>query len=500
MMSIWNLLLPVFIPIIGGTILLFTWQKFRDRKTLLTYYLSFLSIHGALVLYLGIRGLVSGVCETYPLWNMVEDIPIAFHTDTISMIFVLLMGITWFLIGIYAVEYMGHEEREGLFFGWYLLAGGVMSAVALSANLVTLYLFYEVMTLTTMPMVMHSRERKALYAGLKYLYYSCGGAFAGLFGIVYLYNHGISINFDGSGFAQAIQVAQTSGSYRVVIFCMLMGFGVKAGMFPFHGWLPTAHPVAPAPASAVLSGVITKAGVLAILRMVYFIIGPETIRGTWVQYAWLALACCTVLIGSMMAYREPIMKKRFAYSTVSQLSYILIGLAVLNVTGFVGAVSHVVYHSLIKNILFAVAGAIIVHTGKTEIDKLTGIGKEMPITIWCFTFAALGLVGIPPLAGFVSKWYLANGALEASIGAFRYIAPVVLLISALLTAGYLLPITINGFLPGKNYDYSKLESHEAGLWMLIPLIILSVLVIILGVMPGGFLRLLTTVGQLVCQG
>lgn len=163
-----------------------------------------------------------------------------------------------------------------------------------------------------------------------------------------------------------------------------------------HGWLPTAHPVAPAPASAVLSGVITKAGVLGIIRSVYYVAGPDMIKGTWVQYTWIILSILTIFMGSMMAYKEKVLKKRLAYSTVSQVSYILFGLSVMQPIAFVGALMHVIFHSLVKNTLFVSAGAIICKTGKTKVRQLVGIGKEMPVTMWCFTLVSLTLIGIPP--------------------------------------------------------------------------------------------------------
>ena len=219
------------------------------------------------------------------------------------------------------------------------------------------------------------------------------------------------------------------------------------------------------------------------------------IRGTWVQTVWLTLTLITVFMGSMLAYREKVMKKRLAYSTVSQISYILFGLALLNPEAMAGSLLHVVFHACIKSCLFLSAGAIIYKTGKTRVDELTGIGKEMPVTIWCYTFASLALVGIPPASGFISKWYLAGGSLESGIPIFSWLGPVILLVSALLTAGYLLPITIRGFLPGADYDYAGLEKKEPVLTMLIPLLILAGLSLLLGVFPNPLTQYLNEIIQ-----
>ena len=192
----------------------------------------------------------------------------------------------------------------------------------------------------------------------------------------------------------------------------------------------------------------------------------------------------TVFMGSMMAFREKRLKKRLAYSTVSQASYILFGLSLLQPAALSGALLHVVFHAVIKSCLFLSAGAIIYKTHKTNVDDLRGIGKEMPVTIWCYTFAAAALIGIPPASGFISKWYLATGALSSGTGIFSWLGPVVLLTSALLTAGYLLPITVKGFLPGADYDYQGLQKKEPNLTMVIPLLILAVLAVLLGVFPN----------------
>ena len=266
---------------------------------------------------------------------------------------------------------------------------------------------------------------------------------------------------------------------------------MKAGLFPLHAWLPAAHPVAPAPASAVLSAIIVKMGVLGILRIVYYMVGAEFIRGTWVQTVWIILTLITIFMGSMMAYREKIFKKRLAYSTVSQASYILFGIALLDPTALTGSLLHVVFHAIIKSALFMSAGAIIYKTGKTRVDEFRGIGKEMPVTIWCYTFASLALIGIPPASGFISKWYLIIGALESEIRIFCWLGPVILLLSALLTAGYLLPITINGFLPGADYDYRSLRKREPGKMMVVPILVFACLAVLFGVLPNPLTEFIT---------
>jgi multicomponent Na+:H+ antiporter subunit D len=360
----------------------------------------------------------------------------------------------------------------------------VLAALDFSGNLVTFYFFYELMTLCSMPLVLHNGSREAIMAALKYLFYSMCGAYMGLFGIYFLYHYCDTLTFTPGGSLNMGLVQGNEAIMLVVVFVMLIGFGVKAGMLPFHSWLPSAHPVAPSPASAVLSSVIVKSGVLAIIRVVYYMVGPDFIRGTWVQTAWMVLTLITVFMGSMLAYREPVFKKRLAYSTVSQVSYILFGLSLLSPTGMTGALLHTVFHAFIKCTLFLTAGIFIFECHVTRVEELPGIGKRMPKTLWCYTFASLALIGIPPTSGFISKWYLAQGALEANVGAFGWIGPAILLISALLTAGYLLPITMKGFFPGEEVTELAAVKKEPARLMLVPLFLLAALTVILGVIPN----------------
>ena len=220
---------------------------------------------------------------------------------------------------------------------------------------------------------------------------------------------------------------------------------------------------------------ITKAGVIAIIRVVYYQFGTSFLSGTWVQTVLLSITLLTILMGSAMAFQEKLLKKRLAYSTVSQVSYILFGLLLMNPQALTGSVLHILCHSIAKDGLFLCAGAIIYRTGRKNVDELTGIGKEMPVILWCFTLCSLALIGIPPMSGFMSKWYLAVGSLDSGIPVISWLGPAILLISALLTAGYLLPVVIHGFFPGEGFDYGKLEKKEPNGWMLVPVILLAAL-------------------------
>ena len=420
----------------------------------------------------------------YLLFNLTENLPILFKVDAMSIIFAAVTIIIFLGSGIFSLEYMKHEQKKKRFYVFYLLAFLVLMGLCFAGNLITFYLFFEMLTLASTPLVLHSGSREANMAGLKYLFYSLCGAYMALFGLYFVSKYGNTLTFSEGGVINQELAAGHTGLLLVAAFVMILGFSVKAGMFPMHAWLSAAHPVAPAPASAVLSAVIVKAGVLGIIRVIYYIFGAAFLKGTWVQTAFMVLTLITIFMGSMLAYREPVLKKRLAYSTVSQVSYILFGLSAMDMNSVTGGVLHVIAHGFIKAALFLCAGAIIYMTGKTRVEELRGIGKEMPLLLWCYTIVSLGLIGIPPTGGFISKWYLAMGSLETGIPGFSWIGPVVLLVSALLTAGYLLPITIQGFFPGADYDYKALKKKEPSALMTVPVLILTVLTVFMGLFPG----------------
>ena len=497
-----KLLIPILVPIAAGLILLS--GSFADHRRgkkdagsgrgLSAAVMTVLSFSVFAALYLAWTGE-----RSLTLFPLVEKIPVYFRIDGTGRFFVTVVSVIWLLTGVYSLVYMRHEGGEKRYYGFYLLLYGVLVGLDFSGNLVTMYLCYELMTLVSFPLVLHNGTREAIMAALKYLFYSMCGAYCGLFGIFILNRYADSLTFTAGGTLRS--AAGHESILLIAVFVMLIGFGAKAGMFPDHAWLPAGHPVAPSPASAVLSAIIVKSGVLAVFRVVYEIVGPEFLRGTWVQYAWMTLTLLTVFMGSLLAYREKVFKKRLAYSTVSQVSYILFGLSLLSDQGVQGAFLHVAGHAVMKSGLFLVAGIFLYRFGYTRVEQLTGMGKKMPVTMWCYTIFSLGLIGIPPTVGFVSKWRLAEGALAqggvfgalgagegtisaGEIGIFSWLGPVVLLLSALMTAGYLLPVAMKGFFPGGETEGMDLKREEPSPCMLVPLLILAALTLILGIAPG----------------
>ncbi len=435
------------------------------------------------------------------VFQLLDTISIYFHVDETGRLFMTIISIIWLIVGIYSVPYMRREGGEKRYYAFFLLAYGMLTGFVYAGNLITMYLFYELITLVSMPLVLHNGTREAVRAGRKYLFYSLCGAYCGLFGIFFLYRYCGSMNFTPGG---TLEYAMVSGHEDIVllaVFVMLLGFGVKAGMLPLHAWLPTAHPVAPSPASAALSSVIVKAGVIAIIRVIFYVVGREFLQGTWVQYTWMTLALLTVFMGSMLAYREQGFKKRLAYSTVSQVSYILFGLSLMTSDALSGALLHVIAHGFIKCGLFLTAGVFLHYYGYGRVEQLRGIGKKMPLVLGCFTLFSLGLIGIPPTLGFLSKWYLAQGALQSQIPVFSWLGPMILLISAFLTAGYLLPVTINGFFPGEETsDLEHTGQKDKTAWgMGISLLLLAVFTLLPGIFPKPLLQFVSEAATIILK-
>ena len=465
------ILLTVLLPLVLGVYLYFGKIENRNLKNIIIA-----SIVGVVAV---INILLTFFKGEFNLFKFTESLQVGFMIDGLGSFFSIAISIIWLLVTIYSFEYMKHEENENKFYCFYLLTFASLMGMCYARNLISAYVFFELVSLCSFPLVMHSKTKESIKAAMKYLFYSLGGAFVALIGVVMLIVKLGANDFSFDVFTYKGVLGDTI-YYSVALFLCVIGFGAKAGMFPLQSWLPTAHPVAPSNASALLSGVITKAGVFLIIRTLYFTANPSVIDGTIYHYVLIILALITIILGSSMAWSCKDIKKRLAYSSVSQISYILLGLFMFNKAALVGSLIHVLAHMCIKVTLFLVAGAMIYKTHKRNVDDLNGIGKAMPIVMVCFSIASLGLVGVPPLSGFYSKWFIASGALETSIGALKYIACAVLLVSAILTAAYLLPIMIKGFFT-KDVEVIKVEPNKL---MTIPLIILVSLVFLVGMFSG----------------
>lgn len=422
----------------------------------------------------------------FTLWKFNDLLTLSYRFDAVSMVLLTAVVILWISSGVYSIFYMKNKEHLKRYYCFYIALFFVMVLMSLSANLFTFYMNYEFMTLLSAPLVMQEGTKEARMAGIKYLLYSLLGAYCVLFGFFVLSKYANSFEFVLGGNLNQAVVEGHEDIVLAAVFVMIVGFGVKAGTWPLHSWLTTAHPIAVSPASAVLSGVIVKAGVVGIIRVVFYLAGPDFIKDTWVQTAWMTLTLVTVLLGSTLAFFEPVLKKRLAYSTISQVSYILFGLSLLSEISYKGAMLQFAAHAFAKCALFLIAGVLIILSGSTRVEDMKGMGKKYPLLMWAFTICSLSMIGIPPTGGYIAKWFLMEGAVESGKTVFFWLGPVILLVSALLTAGYLLPISMKGFMPGADFVDDGKEKVKLPATCMVPIVVLTILCVLVGVLPGLF--------------
>ncbi len=489
-MSQYVMLLPIFVPILFGAIIpLFHFEQAKKRQR----YVGAVAVCNTLLMFLVM--FVFRPEGDLMLLNMAGKLSISFHMDGMGCVFGSLVAVLWPIATYYAFEYMKHEGKENTFFTFFTMTYGITVGIAFASNLMTLYLFYELLTFVTLPLVMHGMSKKSVFAGRRYVTYSVGGAAFAFIGIAFILTFGESIHFQYGGVLtkeySAIQEHLLRGAYVLTAF----GFGVKAAVFPFHRWLPTAS-VAPTPVTALLHAVaVVKAGAFAIIRITYFSFGTDLLKGTYAQYIIMGAALVTILFGSTMALKETHLKRRLAYSTISNLSYIVFGASLMSPAGLTGALTHMVVHGIVKITLFFCAGAVLYKTGQEYIYDLRGMGKRMPVTFSCFALASAALVGIPPLPGFLSKWNLASAALlEHNFWAYAGVA--VLLISAVLTAICLFLVVFKACFPSGAGAKLETKHCEANAYMTVPLVLLCVMIILLGV----FARPMTEIFETIAKG
>lgn len=366
---------------------------------------------------------------------LLPGLDLTLHADALSMLFVTLSAVLWLFTTIYAVGYLEGSPHRSRFFGFFSLCVSATVGIALAGDLLTFLIFYELLTLSTYPLVVHRGTEKASRGGRIYLAYTLLGGAALLGGTAWLHSLTGTLAFREQGFLADVPQEQYP-SLRAIFFLLIAGLGVKAALFPLHGWLPQAM-VAPAPVSALLHAVaVVKAGAFGIVRVVADVYGIEFSAALGVLTPVAVLACVTIVYGSIRALSQDDLKKRLAFSTVSQVSYIVLGIALGSPLAALGGIVHLVHQGVMKITLFFGAGNLAETLGIHRIREMDGVARRMPWTMAAFTLAALGMIGVPPVAGFVSKWFLGLGALEAD-------APLVIAVlvaSSLLNAAYFLPI------------------------------------------------------------
>jgi len=388
------------------------------------------------------------------------------EADSLSLLFVSLSAVLWLVTTVYAIGYFEHAPNRSRFFGFFSLCVSATTGIALAGNLFTFLVFYELLTITTYPLVAHRGQEAALQAGRVYLLYTLSAGALLLVAMVWLSAMVGVVDFQERGIlSEALR--HSPGQLTVIFWMLILGFGVKSALVPLHGWLPVAM-VAPAPVSALLHAVaVVKAGAFGIVRIVYDVYGTEACTELGVRGGLLTLAAVTIIYGSVRALFQDDFKRRLAYSTVSQVSYIALGTAIVGPVATVGGIVHLVHQGIMKITMFFCAGNVAEELHLHRISELRGIGRRMPLTMASFTVAALGMMGVPPLAGFISKWYLGWGALEAGT---VWVIPV-LLISSLLNAAYFLPILYTVWFQPREEDAPPLPRKgraETNLLLLLP--------------------------------
>jgi multicomponent Na+:H+ antiporter subunit D len=414
--------------------------------------------------------------------TLFEGITFGFKVDAFGLIFALTSSSLWILVSFYSIGYMRSlkEHAQTRFFFCFAIAIFGALGIALSANLLTMFIFYEILTVSTYPLVIHDQTGEALSAGRKYFAYLLTSGVFFLFAVMMTYYLTGTTDFTNGGIPALGSAPRLT--LVILFFCFLLGF-LKAAWMPFHSWLPTAM-VAPTPVSALLHAVaVVKAGVFGVTKVVCFIYGVNLMQDVYFVSKdlnlGLALACIagfTMIVANFFAIAQDNLKRRLAYSTINQLSYILLGAGLLMQDGIRGAMMHIPFHGFMKITLFLCAGAIMVVTGKKNVSEMAGVGKTMPITMLAFTIPALGMAGIPPAVGFISKWYLALGSVEAykEISPFMITFLFVLLIASLLDVVYFFPIIHTAFFKRQEGEWEDKKIKEAPLLMLIPLTITAI--------------------------
>jgi multicomponent Na+:H+ antiporter subunit D len=483
------LLLPVLFPALAGLGLLILHPGSRlvrnaylMASVLMTAAFALAAIHLSYV--------YGGDATACTMVRFSENFSISLRIDGASMVYGSLVSVLWPLITVYAMDYMEHEGHENRFFGFWLMSFGVVLGIAFAEDFLSLYLFYELLTLATLPLVMHSMDEKARYAGRKYVVYSISGAAFAFIGIVFLLNYGTTLNFTYGGVLDPALSAGNEQTLLLVFICAFFGFGVKAAIFPFHGWLPDAS-VAPTPVSALLhAAAVVKAGAFAVARLIYYGFGADFLRGTFAQNVVMTATIVTIVYGSARALRTPHLKRRLAFSTVSNLSYILFSLTLMTPAGLTGALTHMVYHAVVKITMFCCAGAIIIRSGREYVYEMEGMGKRMPVVFAAFTVSAFALIGLPPLGGFAGKWMIASAAVETG-NPLAYAGIAALILSTLLTTLYMMTIVVRAYFPVGELDTVALSGiHDPESAMTVPLTVLAAAGVALALCSDPLIRFL----------
>ena len=466
-------------PLIGAVLIAFSgrWPNLRETITLVTATILFVlvaSLHPEIV---------AGGRPSLVIGEMLPGLSIAFTVEPLGLIFACIASFLWIINSLYSIGYMraNNEKNQTRFYVCFAIALTCTMAIAFSGNMMTLFIFYEALTLCTYPLVTHAGTDKAKNGGRVYLGILLSTSIGFLFlAIVWTWLIAGTLDFTPGGILEG-----KTSTFIIGVLLALYMFGIgKAALMPFHRWLPAAM-VAPTPVSALLHAVaVVKAGVFTVVKVVVYIFGFDFLSGLGSADWLLYVSGFTILAASIIALRQDNLKRRLAYSTISQLSYVVMATAILAPLSIVGAALHIAVHAFGKITLFFAAGSIYTAAHKTEVSQLDGIGRRMPWTMGAFVIGALSMIGVPPTAGFISKWYILHGALDSG----QMLAVAVVIASTLLNAGYFLPIIYAAFFK-KPKDNSDDDHGEAPLAIVITLSMTAAATVLLFFFPGLLLEL-----------
>lgn len=473
----WNAALPLLIlasSLVTGLVIFFLKEQSVTLRTALNLFGA--SVKLALVGFL-MWGVYQG--QTFEVrLPLLPNVELVLHADALSLLFVSLSTVLWFVTTVYAIGYLEHSPNRSRFFGFFSLCVTATVGIALAGNLVTFLIFYELLTLATYPLLMHRGTEDSRRAGRVYLAYTLAGGALLLVGVVWLKSLAGPLDFTATGLL-AGRTDLNPDTLRWIFLLLIAGLGVKAALVPLHGWLPVSM-AAPAPVSALLHAVaVVKAGAFGITRVVYDVYGVEFAAQLGVLMPLAIVASITIVYGSVRALSQDKLKTRLAYSTISQVSYIILGTAIAGPIATIGGIVHLVHQGVMKITLFFCAGIIAETLGIHRVSEMNGIGQRLPKTMTAFTVAALGMIGVPPIAGFISKWYLGAGALEAGMSWVL----VILATSSALNAAYFLPILYRvWFRPAPAVWNERLVAsrYETHLMLLMPPLVTAALALLFG--------------------
>ena len=477
-MSSLILIIPILVPIIGGYLIIPL--GFKNRKVRDAYAMAVVCITSILTwICLFKVGIVGAT-----LYSFTRGFSIDLRADEPARLFATMVSLMWPLVMLYAFEYMSHTKRGNSFFAFYVMTYGVTLGVAFSANMTTLYMFYDLLSLVTIPLVTHYADHESSFAGRKYAAYTIGGASLAFFAVVMtsIYNGAGNFLYGGNLYGP-----YDPGLMQLVFLFGFFGFGVKAAVFPLHSWLPTAS-VAPTPVTALLHAVaVVNTGVFAIMRLAWYTYGPDFLKGTLCLKIAQAFAIFTLVYAACLAVKQRHFKRRLAFSTISNLSYMLFGILLMTPEGLEAGLLHMVFHGIIKITLFMCAGAFMHETMHSYVYDINGVGRKMPVTFAMYTISALSLIGIPGLCGFISKLHLVLGGLEEG-STLAVTGSAALMLSAFLCAIYTLSVTVRAFFPmegtDKYYGSDDYVAKEVSVLMLFPICAFTLVNVIFGIFPG----------------